>query len=101
MLLIVNTQDYENYGYRWKLKPGSEYRVINVPEHLDAKIVLDQVRDQIEVDNELYKTHIISYNLEPDNYYLSSFETWQLEDAGRIDYPEPVIDYKLLHTTHI
>lgn len=103
MILVIATQDYENYAahegftgeYRWKAKGGSHYKITGVPANTDLEAVVDLVRGEIEQNNEYYQVHIIGYGLEADGWQ-SEFETSQLEYEGSITYPEPKIDYSEL-----
>lgn len=100
MLLVIHTQDYENYAahqgftgeYYWKAKGGQEYKVTNLPSEFDADEVLESVRGKIEQDNEYFQTEVVGYTIQPDDY-LSWFEKSQLEYDGAIAFKEPEIDY--------
>ncbi len=100
MMLVIQTQDYENYAahqgftgeFYWKAKGGSEFKVVGVPEGVDLEEVVELVRSEIEQDNEYFQTSIVGYGLEADDY-LSWFEKSQLEYDGEIQFKEPVIDY--------
>ena len=107
MMLVITTQDYENYGAHdwngqgecpqyWKAKGGSEYKILGVPTDADSDEILSIVRQSmpiIEQDNDYFQTTIIGYELEADNY-LSWFEKSQLEYNGEIMVKEPVIQYE-------
>ncbi len=100
MMLVIQTQDYENYAahqgftgeFYWKAKGGSEFKVTNIPQGVDPAEVVELVRSDIEQDNEYFQTTIIGYGVESDDY-LSWFEKSQLEYDGEIQFKEPVIDY--------
>jgi hypothetical protein len=103
MMIVINTQDQENYGahdwdgkgacpQRWKFKGGSEYKVTNVPLNIDYQEVVEMVRLEIECNNEGFRTDIIGWSIESDDY-LSWFEKSQLDYEGEIACKEPVIDY--------
>lgn len=100
MMLVIQTQDYENYAahqgftgeYYWKAKGGSEYKVTNIPANIDLDEIVSIVRDQIEQDNDYFQTSIIGYGTQPDDY-LSWFETSQLDYDGEITCKEPTIEY--------
>lgn len=104
MMLVIATQDYENYAahtgfvgeYHWKAKGGSEYKILNVPQDADLDEVVELVRGEIERSNDYFQTSIVGYGLEGDDY-LSSFEKSQLEYEGEITFAEPVIDYNELN----
>lgn len=107
MILVIQTQDYENYAahtgfdgtFRWKAKGGSEFKITNVPADADLQEVVDMVRGEIERDDEYFQTTIIGYGLEGDDY-LSWFEKSQLEYDGEIAFPEPEIDYRDLQSRY-
>jgi len=92
MILVIHTQDHENYGSRWKAKGGSEYKVLGVPSNIDVDALVDTLRGEIERDSDSFRSTIIGYNLEQDDY-LSWFERSQLEHEGRIVFPEPQLEY--------
>lgn len=104
MMLVIQTQDYENYAahqgftgeFRWKAKGGSEYKITDVPTNVDLAEVVELARGSIEQDNEYFQTTIIGYGLEPDTY-LSWFEKSQLEYDGEITFKEPTIEYSELN----
>ena len=104
MLVVIQTQDYENYAahqgftgeYYWKAKGGSEYKITNVPTNVDLDEVVEMARGSIEQDNEYFQTTIIGYGLEEDGY-LSWFEKSQLEYEGEIQCKEPTIEYSELN----
>lgn len=103
MMLVIATQDYENYAahqgftgeYYWKAKGGSEYKIINVPADANPDVVVQMARSTIEQDNEYFQTTIIGYGLESDDY-LSWFKKSQLEYDGMIQCKEPTIDFATL-----
>lgn len=100
MMLVIQTQDYENYAahqgfdgtFRWKAKGGSEYKILGVPTDCDPGEIVEIVRSEIERNDEYFQTTIIGYGLESDDY-LSWFEKSQLEYDGSIQFAEPTIDY--------
>ena len=104
MILVIQTQDYENYAahegftgaFRWKAKGGSEYKITDIPQGVDPDEVLEMVRAQIERNDEYFQTFIIGYSIEGDDY-LSQFERSQLEYEGEIRYREPTIEYSELN----
>jgi hypothetical protein len=99
MILVIQTQDYENYAahegfdgsFRWKAKGGSEFLITGVDAGLytEAQIV-EMVRDQIERDDEYFQTQIIGAGFESDDY-MSWFEKSQLDYEGKVTHPEPRI----------
>ena len=104
MMLVIDTQDRENYAahqgftgeYYWKAKGGSEYKITNVPTNVDLDEVVEMARGSIEQNNEYFQTTIIGYGLEEDGY-LSWFEKSQLEYEGEIQCKEPTIEYSELN----
>jgi hypothetical protein len=101
MILVIRTQFMENYGahdwdgtgscpQHWKMKGGSEYKVIGVPLNIDYQEVVEATG--IEFSNEGAREYILDWSLESDDY-LSWFEKSQLEYDGKIACPEPTIDY--------
>lgn len=100
MMLVIQTQDYENYAahqgftgeYYWKAKGGSEFKITNIPYMADLDEVVDRVRGDIEQNNEYFQTQILGWSVQPEDY-LSWFEQSQLEYEGSIAFPEPVIDF--------
>ena len=100
MMLVIQTQDYENYAahqgftgeYRWKAKGGSEYKITDIPANVDPAEIVEVVKSSIERNDEYFQTSIIGYGVEADDY-LSWFEKSQLEYDGAIQFKEPVIEY--------
>ena len=103
MMLVIQTQDQENYGAHdwdgkgacpqyWKFKGGSEYKITNIPAHADLAEIVDMVRGEIECNNDHFRTDIVSFGVEADDY-LSWFEKSQLDYEGEVTCKEPVIDY--------
>jgi hypothetical protein len=100
MMLVIATQDYENYAahqgftgeYRWKAKGGSEYKITNIPANTDPAEIVELVRGEIEQDNEYFQTTILGYSIQPDDY-LSWFEKSQMDYEGSIQFAEPSIEY--------
>ena len=104
MMLVIETQCYENYAWKedgsigtgaqayWKAKGGSSYKILGVPTNVDLDEVVTLVRGDIEKSNDYSQETIIGYGLEADDW-LSGFERSQLEYDGDIAYPEPFIEY--------
>jgi hypothetical protein len=95
----------ENYGAHdwdgtgecpqyWKMKGGSEYKVINVPLNIDYQEVVSMAN--VETDNIGCREYILDWSLESDDY-LSWFEKSQLEYDGKITCAEPIIEYSELN----
>ena len=110
MILVIATQDYENYAAHdwdgngvcpqyWKAKGGSEYKITGVPEGADLEEIVDMVRSEIEQKNDYFESTIIGYGLEADDY-LSWFEKSQLEYEGEITFREPEIAYSDLQSRY-
>ena len=105
-MLVIATQDYENYAahqgftgeFRWKAKGGSEYKITNIPANTDLDEIVELVRGEIERDDDYFQTTIIGYATQPDDY-LSWFEKSQMEYEGEITFKEPEIDYSDLKQT--
>jgi hypothetical protein len=105
MMLVIRTQFMENYGAHdwdgtgecpqyWKMKGGSEYKVINVPLNIDYQEVVSMAN--VETDNIGCREYILDWSLESDDY-LSWFEKSQLEYDGKITCAEPIIEYSELN----
>lgn len=100
--LVISTQYCENYGTAsdpyWKMKGGSEYVVEGLDfdadyEWADARIdrILDQVRDRVEISNEMCFEYVIGTEIVADDY-LTDFERTQLEFDGVISFPAKVLE---------
>lgn len=77
--LLISTQCHENYAWRedgtldelwphWKAKGGSDYLLAGVDEdatELEQAMLVDRVRDQIEIDNAAYREAIIGWRIVP------------------------------------
>ena len=105
MMLVIATQDYENYGAHdwdgegecpqyWKMKGGSEYKVTNVPLNIDYQEVVSMAN--VEKNNEYVREYILDWSIEGDDY-MSWFEKSQLEYDGKVACPEPTVDYSELN----
>ena len=104
MMLVIETQCYENYAWNedgsigtgqnayWKAKGGSSYKILGVPSNVDLDEVVSMVRSNVERSNDYVRETIIGYGLEADDW-LSGFERSQLEYEGQIQFSEPVIEY--------
>lgn len=101
--LLISTQVFENYAWRddgtlgvgadayWKPKGGSEYVVKNVDECDMVDVIVDRARKLIEMDNEAFREHIVSYKVVADDY-LTWFEKSQLDYDGKITYHAHVLE---------
>ena len=104
MMLVIETQCYENYAWMddgslgtgpdayWKAKGGNSYKVTGVPTNVDLDEVVSLVRGEIEKDSDAFQETIIGYGLEADDW-LSEFEQGQLKWEGAITFPEPTLEY--------
>ena len=101
MILVIRTQFMENYGAHdwdgtgecpqyWKMKGGSEYKILDVPLNIDYQEVVSAAG--VEYSNEGAREYILDWSLESDDY-LSWFEKSQLEYDGDIGIKEPTIEY--------
>ena len=108
-MLVIDTQDRENYAahqgftgeYYWKMKGGQSYKVINIPQGADPAKIVETFRSDIEdLDNDYYRSEIIEYSLQPDDW-MSPFERSQLEYEGALMVTEPTFDYsKVMANAH-
>lgn len=97
MKLLITTQVYENYAWDengnlgtgenayWKAKGGSDYVVKNFKDFNRVTEVVMSLRDKIEQDNDMFREHIIDFEVVADDY-LTEFERNQLEFDGEITY---------------
>ena len=69
----------------WKAKGGSDYVIRNIDINRAAEIAT-WAAGQIEQDNEMFREHIIHWEVVADNY-LTEFERGQLKYEGKITYP--------------
>jgi hypothetical protein len=89
MKLLITTQVYENYGYRWKPKGGCDYTYALGKGGRSSEALLELVeclRGKVECDNEGYREHLIGWEVVADDY-LTEFEQSQLDYDGEIRYP--------------
>ena len=104
MKLVIRTQYMENYGAHdwngkgecpqyWKMKGGSEYMIENVPLNIDYAEVVSA--SDIEKNNDYCREYVLDWSIESDDY-MSWFEKSQLEYDGKIQCPEPRLDYNEL-----
>jgi hypothetical protein len=96
--LLIQTQVYENYAWNedgslgtgadayWKAKGGNDYVLKNFQDFNRVSEVVMALRSQIEQDNDMFREHIIDWEIVADNY-LTWFEKSQLEYDGKITYP--------------
>ena len=96
--LLITTQVYENYAWDengnlgtgdnayWKPKGGSDYVVKNFRDYNRVTEVVMALRSQIEQDNDMFREHIIGWEVVADDY-MTDFERSQLEYEGKITYP--------------
>lgn len=102
--LLIQTQVYENYAFDdegrvlggsqayWKPKGGGDYVIKNFNGFThrsiaeSAEALVNQVRSQVERDDEYFQESIIGWTVVADDY-LTEFERSQLEYEGKIRYP--------------
>lgn len=101
-MLVIYTQIYENYAWGddgtlgigedayWKAKGGQEYKILNIPTNVDLNEVVDMAAVGSESDS--MREFVVSWSVENDDY-LSWSERSQLEYDGKINHPEPTIEY--------
>ena len=93
--LLISTQVYENYGNAdqpyWKAKAGNDYVVLDVDVSDMVEVIVDRVRDQVEVSHDFFTETIRGYKVVADDY-LTQFERHQLEFEGRITDPVTVLE---------
>jgi hypothetical protein len=96
MILVVDTQVYENYGDSdnpyWKAKGGSSIKVQGVPITLSRDSINELVKS-LEIASDYITETVINWSFQPDDY-LSWFEKSQLEYEGYIQFSEPVRQYE-------
>lgn len=96
MLLVVETQVYENYGDAsnpyWKAKGGSSIKVEGVPLGL-GKAAIDELVKGLETANDYLLESVIDWSFQEDGW-MSWFEKSQLEYDGSIQFKEPVVQYE-------
>jgi hypothetical protein len=83
------------------MKGGQSYKVINIPQGADPAKIVETFRSDIEdLDNDYYRSEIIGYSLQPDDW-MSPFERSQLEYEGALMVTEPTFDYsKVMANAH-
>ena len=93
MKLYITTQDYENYGYKWKPKGSTDYIITlegfdweNASNDGRLDGVVKELAHFIEVDDNQYKSHILTYSAVMD-WFVTEFEQSQLDEEGYIPYP--------------
>jgi hypothetical protein len=108
MMLVIQTQHYENYGAHdwdgtgqcpqyWKAKGGCEYKVVGFKAHLpsladSAEATVTILRGRIEESSEYFRCTIVDWSIQSDTY-LSWFEKSQLDYEGEVAHSEPIIEY--------
>ena len=104
MMLVIQTQFYENYGEHdwdgtgvcpkyWKAKGGSDYKILDIPLNIDYNQFVKFALTGIESDTEYSREYMIDWSVESDDY-LSWFEKSQLENDGVIAHKEPTMTYQ-------
>jgi hypothetical protein len=103
MMLVIRTQYEENYGAHdwdgtgecpqyWKMKGGSEYKILDVPLNIDYTSLVNFALTGIAENNDYCRNSMIDWSIEDDNY-LSWYEKSQLEYDGEVLYKEPSMMY--------
>lgn len=103
-MLVISTQVLENYGAHdwngegecpqyWKAKGGRDHKVLGIDANR-AQEIFESVVGRVTEDNDYFQEYVVNWFVESDDY-LSLFEKNQLEYEGRIDYPEPTIDWHI------
>ena len=106
--VYVTTQNYENYAWNedgslgtgvdayWKAKGGSDY-FITIPvgtrwENMGdvAKALVEAHRQDIECDNDAFRSNIIGWEI-VDDHYLTDYEQSQLRYEGYIQFSTTVL----------
>ena len=96
MQLLITTQVYENYGYRWKPKGGNDYKYALGSQARTAEAlaeIVEYFRSTVEADNDAYQETIVGYRVVADDY-LTEFEQSQLDYEGSIRYPAQQLEMK-------
>ena len=94
--LHIYTQDQENYGAHdwdgtgecpqyWKFKGGQDFFVKGIKNDEEATMAVMALRDQIEENNDYYRSQIVGWSIVANNY-MTDFEKSQLEYEGKITY---------------
>ena len=110
MIVVIDTQYRENYGAHdwdgegacpqyWKMKGGSSYKIVGVPEGIDADRVVMMAASEIEHRSDSSETYILGHSVEADDWQ-SEFERSQMEWDGEIQFPEPTIEFGALLDKH-
>ena len=103
MMLVIRTQYQENYGAHdwdgtgecpqyWKMKGGSEYKILDVPLNIDYTSLVNFALTGIEENNDYCRNSMIDWSREENNY-LSWYEKSQMEYEGTVLYKEPSMMY--------
>ena len=103
MMLVIRTQYEENYGAHdwdgtgecpqyWKMKGGSEYKILDVPLNIDYTALVNFALTGIEEDNDYCRNYMVDWSIESDDY-LSWYEKSQMEYEGTVLYKEPFMMY--------
>jgi hypothetical protein len=96
MILVVDTQVYENYGEPgapyWKAKGGQSIKVKNVPLGL-GRDAIDELVKGLEIASDYITETVLGWSFQEDGW-MSWFENSQMEYDGSITFYEPVIQYE-------
>jgi len=93
MKIYIQTQYMENYGYRWKMKWGSEYFIPCGQSITPARAyaMVELAKSKIEYKNDVSAEHVIAFEIVEDDF-VTDYERTQLEYDGKIDFPTRVIN---------
>ena len=93
MKIYIQTQYMENYGYRWKMKWGSEYFIPCGKNITPARAyaMVELAKSKIEYKNDVSSEHVIAFEIVEDDF-VTDYERNQLEYDGKIDFPTRVIN---------
>ena len=70
MMLVIRTQDQENYGAHdwdgegacpqyWKFKGGSDYKITNIPASTDPAEIVELVPTDIECSDDYFRVTFV------------------------------------------
>lgn len=91
--LMIYSQCWENYGYRWKSKGREEYRIKDFPPGTDAESAVKSVAHKINQNTEHFREKIIGWECADDDF-LTPFEQSQLDEDGEIFFPAIALTLK-------
>jgi hypothetical protein len=93
MKLYICTQDWENYGYRWKAKGCTEFVITvdgfnwdNASNDGRLNSVVKELAHFVEINDNQYMSQIVSHSAVEDDF-VTDDEQFQLDEDGSITYP--------------